>query len=110
MGTGRMPGTASCTSLLLKRVCVCNADCSCRILNFFYKNIVPTGVLWWFQIYNGFSGSFAFDYTYILFWNSFWTLLPVCAIGLFDRFLGTFSAKPNGAVVKNFFYVQMPAS
>lgn len=28
-----------------------------RILNFFYKNIVAIGVLWWFQIYDGWSGN-----------------------------------------------------
>ncbi|KAF7331909.1 Phospholipid-transporting ATPase [Mycena kentingensis (nom. inval.)] len=57
------------------------------ILNFFYKNIVPTGVLFWFQIYNGWSGTYYFAYVYVLFWNSLWTLLPVVAIGVFDRFL-----------------------
>ncbi len=30
-----------------------------------------------------------FDYTYLLFWNSFWTIAPVIAIGLFDRLVGT---------------------
>jgi hypothetical protein len=30
----------------------------------------------------------AFDYIYVLFWNSLWTLAPVVGIGLFDRFLG----------------------
>jgi phospholipid-translocating ATPase len=29
------------------------------------------------------------DYTYILFWNSVWTIAPVIGIGLFDRVLGT---------------------
>ncbi|KAF9478485.1 phospholipid-translocating P-type ATPase [Pholiota conissans] len=57
------------------------------ILNFFYKNIVPVGVLWWFQIYDGWSANYVFDYIYILFWNSLWTILPVIGIGLFDRFL-----------------------
>ncbi|KAJ7744516.1 phospholipid-translocating ATPase [Mycena maculata] len=52
------------------------------IYNFFYKNIVPTFILFWFQIYNG-----LFAYVYVLFWNSLFTLLPVCAIGVFDRFL-----------------------
>jgi phospholipid-translocating ATPase len=28
------------------------------------------------------------DYPYLLFWNVFWTLCPVIAIGLFDRFIG----------------------
>ncbi|KAJ7029355.1 phospholipid-translocating ATPase [Mycena alexandri] len=55
------------------------------ILNFFYKNIVCIGVLWWFQIYNGWSSSYVFEYTYLLWWNSFWTIAPVIALGLFDR-------------------------
>jgi len=29
-----------------------------------------------------------FDYTYLLFWNSFWTIAPVIGIGLFDRLAG----------------------
>jgi len=57
------------------------------ILNFFYKNIVPLGVLWWFQIFDGWSANYVFDYNYILFWNSLWTVAPVIGIGLFDRFL-----------------------
>lgn len=28
------------------------------------------------------------DYTYLLFWNSFWTIAPVIGIGLFDRIAG----------------------
>lgn len=55
------------------------------IVNFFYKNIVCIGVLWWFQIYCGWSSSYVFEYTYLLFWNSFWTIAPVLGIGLFDR-------------------------
>ncbi|KAF8844450.1 phospholipid-translocating P-type ATPase [Paxillus ammoniavirescens] len=55
------------------------------IVNFFYKNIVCIAVLWWFQIYCGWSSAYAFEYTYLLFWNSFWTLAPVLGIGLFDR-------------------------
>ncbi|KAJ2916976.1 hypothetical protein MD484_g3448, partial [Candolleomyces efflorescens] len=55
------------------------------ILNFFYKNIVCIGVLWWFQIYCAWSSTYVLEYTYLLFWNSFWTIAPVIAIGLFDR-------------------------
>ncbi|KDQ06150.1 hypothetical protein BOTBODRAFT_39791 [Botryobasidium botryosum FD-172 SS1] len=55
------------------------------ILNFFYKNIVGIGVLWWFQIYCGWSTQYVFEYTYLLFWNVFWSIAPVIAIGLFDR-------------------------
>ncbi|KAJ7907347.1 hypothetical protein B0H13DRAFT_2332504 [Mycena leptocephala] len=55
------------------------------ILNFFYKNIVCIGVLWWFQIYNAWSSSYVFEYTYLLWWNAFFTIAPVIAIGVFDR-------------------------
>ncbi|KAH9832873.1 phospholipid-translocating P-type ATPase [Rhodofomes roseus] len=55
------------------------------IVNFFYKNIICIGVLWWFQIYCAWSSSYVFEYTYLLWWNSFFTLAPVIAIGLFDR-------------------------
>jgi phospholipid-translocating ATPase len=55
------------------------------IVNFFYKNLVCIGVLWWFQIYCGWSSGYVFEYTYLLFWNSFWTIAPVIALGLFDR-------------------------
>ncbi|PPQ72110.1 hypothetical protein CVT24_002421 [Panaeolus cyanescens] len=56
------------------------------ILNFFYKNIVCIGVLWWFQIYCAWSSNYVLEYTYLLFWNSFWTIAPVIGIGVFDRF------------------------
>ncbi|ORY23821.1 putative phospholipid-translocating ATPase [Naematelia encephala] len=58
---------------------------SSMILNFFYKNIIGIGVLFWFMIHCGWSTTYVFSYTYLLFWNVFWTLLPVIAIGLFDR-------------------------
>ncbi|KIM48588.1 hypothetical protein M413DRAFT_437796 [Hebeloma cylindrosporum] len=57
------------------------------ILNFFYKNIVPVGLLAWFQIYDGWSANYVMDYIFILFWNSLWTIAPVIGVGLFDRFL-----------------------
>jgi phospholipid-translocating ATPase len=55
------------------------------ILNFFYKNIIGIGVLFWYQIYCGWSTTYVFAYVYLLFWNVFWTIAPVIAIGLFDR-------------------------
>ncbi|TFK22984.1 phospholipid-translocating ATPase [Coprinopsis marcescibilis] len=57
------------------------------ILNFFYKNIIAVGVKFWFQIYCGWSAAFVYDYIYVLFWNSLWTILPVIGIGLFDRIM-----------------------
>ena len=32
-----------------------------------------------------------FEYTFLLWWNSFWTIAPAIAIGLFDRIVGTWS-------------------
>jgi len=58
---------------------------SSMILNFFYKNIIGIGVLFWFMIYCGWSTTYVFAYVYLLFWNVFWTVAPVIAIGLFDR-------------------------
>jgi len=37
------------------------------------------------MIYCAWSSTYVFEYTYLLFWNAFWTLFPVIAIGLFDR-------------------------
>jgi len=31
-----------------------------------------------------------YNYIYILFWNSLWTIAPVVGIGIFDRFLGEY--------------------
>ncbi|EMD38048.1 hypothetical protein CERSUDRAFT_113198 [Gelatoporia subvermispora B] len=55
------------------------------IVNFFYKNIICIGVLWWFQIYCAWSSEYVMEYTYLLFWNTFWTIAPPIAMGLFDR-------------------------
>lgn len=30
----------------------------------------------------------AFEYTYLLLWNVFWSIAPVIAIGIFDRDIG----------------------
>lgn len=40
----------------------------------------------------------AFEYTYLLFWNSFWTIAPVLGIGLFDRIVGTWLWPAYGAI------------
>ncbi|PWN45004.1 phospholipid-translocating P-type ATPase [Ceraceosorus guamensis] len=55
------------------------------ICNFFYKNIVNIGYLFWFQIYCAWSTTQAVDYVYLLFWNAVWTVALVIAMGVFDR-------------------------
>lgn len=44
------------------------------IVNFFYKEIIGIGVLFWFQFYCAYSATTVYEYTYLLFWNVFWTL------------------------------------
>ncbi|KTW27436.1 hypothetical protein T552_02414 [Pneumocystis carinii B80] len=55
------------------------------IANFFYKNIVWTFSLFWYQIYNNFNGGYLFDYTYILLYNLAFTSLVVILMGAFDQ-------------------------
>ncbi|GAA5851367.1 hypothetical protein JCM9279_001119 [Rhodotorula babjevae] len=61
---------------------------STMIVNFFYKEIIGIGVLFFFQFYCGYSATTVYEYTYLLFWNVFWTLVPVIFIGIFDRHVG----------------------
>lgn len=55
------------------------------IINFFAKNVLSIGILFWFQVHCGWSTAQGQDYVYILFWNSFWTVAGVIGMGLFDR-------------------------
>ncbi|TPX57373.1 hypothetical protein PhCBS80983_g03846 [Powellomyces hirtus] len=55
------------------------------VLNYFYKNVVYLFVLFWFQFDNGFSASTITDYTYAMFFNTLFSLLPTIAIGTLDQ-------------------------
>ena len=65
MDTGLTPGMVACTSVTLtrdRRVLAkrrneadWRAGAVSRIVNFFYKDVVGIGVLWWFQIYCAWS-------------------------------------------------------
>ncbi|WFD26226.1 P-type phospholipid transporter [Malassezia nana] len=52
---------------------------------FFYKQMVHTGTLFWFQIYCAWSTTQAIDYVYLLLYNAIWTVAAVIGIGIFDR-------------------------
>ncbi|KAJ1996031.1 phospholipid transporting ATPase [Coemansia spiralis] len=65
------------------------------ILNFFYKNVVFTVSLFWFQIFCQWSVSNMFDYTIISLYNMLFTSLPPGVLGVFDQDLPAFV----GAVV-----------
>ncbi|KAJ3105718.1 hypothetical protein HDU97_007695 [Phlyctochytrium planicorne] len=55
------------------------------ILNYFYKNIVWLFVLFWFQFDCGFSANIITDFTYGMFFNTFFTLFPTMIEGIFDQ-------------------------
>ncbi|KAF2873177.1 hypothetical protein BDV95DRAFT_490073 [Massariosphaeria phaeospora] len=55
------------------------------IANFFYKNIVWTFCLFWYQIYTNFDSQYIFDYSYIIFFNLVFTSLPVILMGVLDQ-------------------------
>ncbi|KAI8982302.1 hypothetical protein BDF20DRAFT_834937 [Mycotypha africana] len=55
------------------------------IFTFFYKNIMWTFVLFWYQFFCGFSGTMMFDYSYITLYNLVFTSLPCIFAGIFDQ-------------------------
>ncbi|KAJ3117734.1 hypothetical protein HDU96_005864 [Phlyctochytrium bullatum] len=55
------------------------------ILNYFYKNIVWLFVLFWYQFDCGFSASLITDFSYGMFFNTFFTLFPTMIQGIFDQ-------------------------
>ncbi|CAN3374890.1 hypothetical protein DIURU_002597 [Diutina rugosa] len=52
---------------------------------FFYKNVVFTMTLFWYQIYTDFDGSYLYEYTYLMFYNLAFTSLPVIFLAIFDQ-------------------------
>jgi phospholipid-translocating ATPase len=55
------------------------------ISNFFYKNMVWTFAIFWFQTYADFDITYIFEYTYILMFNLFFTSVPVILMGVLDQ-------------------------
>eukprot|EP00842_Homolaphlyctis_polyrhiza_P002742 jgi/Hompol1/3469/HPOL_003247-RA len=55
------------------------------VLNYFYKNIVWLFILFWHQFFNGFTGSLITDFTYSMFFNTIFSLLPTLLIGSVDQ-------------------------
>ncbi|EJT70612.1 phospholipid-transporting ATPase 1 [Gaeumannomyces tritici R3-111a-1] len=58
------------------------AEC---IHNFFYKSMVSTTPIFWFQVFCDFDQTYLFDYTYILAFNLFFTSVPVILMGVLDQ-------------------------
>lgn len=55
------------------------------ISNFFYKNMIWTFAIFWFQIFCNFDISYIYEYTYILMFNLFFTSVPVMVMGVLDQ-------------------------
>ncbi|KAL1925326.1 uncharacterized protein VTP21DRAFT_209 [Calcarisporiella thermophila] len=61
------------------------ARTSSMILMFFYKNVIWTFTLFWYQFYCSFSGQMFIDYTLVLLYNLIFTSLPCIFLGVFDQ-------------------------
>ncbi|XP_011051186.1 PREDICTED: probable phospholipid-transporting ATPase VD [Acromyrmex echinatior] len=55
------------------------------ILYFFYKNATFVFLIFWFQIFCGFSGAVMIDQIYLMLYNLLFTSLPPLALGIYDR-------------------------
>ncbi|XP_025162528.1 probable phospholipid-transporting ATPase VA, partial [Harpegnathos saltator] len=55
------------------------------ILYFFYKNATFVFLIFWFQLYCGFSGAVMMDQIYLMLYNLLFTSLPPLALGIYDR-------------------------
>lgn len=55
------------------------------ISNFFYKNMIWTWSIFWFQIFANFDISYLFESTYIIMFNLIFTSAPVILMGVLDQ-------------------------
>ncbi|KAM0812980.1 putative Phospholipid-transporting ATPase [Seiridium cardinale] len=55
------------------------------ISNFFYKNMIWTWSIFWFQCFCDFDITYLMEYTYILMFNLFFTSVPVVLMGVLDQ-------------------------
>lgn len=53
--------------------------------NFFYKNVIWTFTIFWYQIYCNFDMTYLYDYSYILLFNLAFTSLPIIFMGILDQ-------------------------
>jgi hypothetical protein len=54
----------------------------------FCKNVSFVLVAFWFQMYCAFTAQYTYDYMYLLYFNMFFTMLPVLLLGVFDQQIG----------------------
>ena len=62
------------------------------VLSFFFKDIIWIASIFIYQFFCGFSSQIIYDYSYTLFYNVFFTSLPVLIVGMFDQDISAHSA------------------
>ncbi|KAK7867763.1 hypothetical protein R5R35_002262 [Gryllus longicercus] len=55
------------------------------VLYFFYKNATFVFLIFWYQLYCGFTGAVMIDQMYLMLYNLLFTSLPPIAIGVYDQ-------------------------
>ncbi|KAJ9587010.1 hypothetical protein L9F63_019389, partial [Diploptera punctata] len=63
----------------------CYDRLSRMVLYFFYKNATFVFLIFWYQLYCGFSGQVMIDQMYLMLFNLLFTSLPPLAIGVYDQ-------------------------
>ncbi|CAK9825826.1 Probable phospholipid-transporting ATPase 7 [Anthophora retusa] len=63
----------------------CYDRLSRMILYFFYKNATFIFLIFWFQLYCGFTGSVMMDQIYLMLYNLIFTSVPPLVLGVYDR-------------------------
>ncbi|CAD7086518.1 unnamed protein product [Hermetia illucens] len=71
--------------LLLSHGYWCYDRLARMILYFFYKNAAFVFLIFWYQLYCGFSGAVMIDQMYLMLYNLLFTSLPPLAIGVYDK-------------------------
>ncbi|XP_065220628.1 phospholipid-transporting ATPase VD isoform X2 [Planococcus citri] len=55
------------------------------VLYFFYKNAIFVFLIFWYQLFCGFSGTVMIDQMYLMLYNLFFTSFPPLVIGVYDQ-------------------------
>ncbi|XP_068972085.1 phospholipid-transporting ATPase VD isoform X1 [Bombus flavifrons] len=63
----------------------CYDRLSRMILYFFYENATIVFVLFWYQLYCGFTGTVMMDQIYLMLYNLMFTSMPPLVLGIYDR-------------------------
>ncbi|XP_073339393.1 phospholipid-transporting ATPase VD [Pagrus major] len=73
------------SKLLLVHGRWCYSRLANMILYFFYKNVMYVNLLFWYQFFNGFSGSLMSNSWVLIFFNLLFTSVPPLIYGVLDR-------------------------